>query len=82
MIVRLSRQGWTPYPDWVVIAFARSASPSSAQQWPLDYARQMAAHERTRTTKLYDRRNDALDQVERWSCSRTLWRPDRDTMAG
>ena len=32
--------------------------------WPLDYSQQMAAHESTRTTKLYYRRNDALDQVE------------------
>ena len=31
----------------------------------LEYAQQMAAHESTRTTKLYDRRNDqvTLDQV-------------------
>jgi integrase/recombinase XerD len=33
----------------------------------LEYAQQMAAHESSRTTKLYDRRNDqvTLDQVER-----------------
>src|SRR5215813_11353486 len=33
----------------------------------LEYAQQMAGHESTRTTKLYDRRNDqvTLDQVER-----------------
>lgn len=32
----------------------------------LEYAQQMAAHERARTTKLYDRRRDqvTLDQVE------------------
>jgi hypothetical protein len=32
-----------------------------------EYAQQMAAHERARTTKHYDRRNDqvTLDQVER-----------------
>jgi hypothetical protein len=65
MIVRSRRQGWTPHPDWVAIAFARSAPPSSAQRRPLNYAQQMAAHESTRTTKLYYRRNDALDRVER-----------------
>jgi hypothetical protein len=33
----------------------------------LEYVQQMAAYENTRTTKLYDRRNDqaALEQVER-----------------
>ena len=33
----------------------------------LEYAQQMAAHQSTRTTKLYDRRNGqvTLDQVER-----------------
>jgi hypothetical protein len=34
----------------------------------LEKAQQMAAHESPRTTKLYDRRSDAvsLDEVERW----------------
>ena len=42
-------------------------STAAISSGSIEYARQMAAHESARTTKLYDRRNDqvTLDQLER-----------------
>src|SRR3954465_3504051 len=39
----------------------------------LEHAQQMAAHESTRTTKRYDRRNDqvTLDEVEKLCCGKS-----------